>query len=161
MFVLLSRIITPWEKGTSDLLFVMYKRTLGWVVMACMTLVVAGLLASCKTDKGPQEGEVAAQTAKIYYDQLLKGQYEQYFEGKDQPKKVPESYRKQMIALYKVYISRQDSLHQGIDSVTINDAKYSAKNKTANVFLTLHFGDATQEEVLVPMVRKNGTWYMR
>lgn len=130
-------------------------------LVVSLSLAVIGALVSCKEKKGPQEGEIAARTAKIYYDHLLKGQYEQFLEGKNLPNKVPENYRKQMIEVYKVFVSRQDSLHQGVDSVTINDAKYSAKHQTANVFLTLHFGDATHEEVLVPMVRKQGTWYMR
>lgn len=131
------------------------------LVVACLSVVMIGGLLSCRGKEGPQPSEIAAHTAKSYYDHLLKGEYGQFLEGKSLPNKVPESYRKQMIEVYKVYISRQDSLHKGIDSVTINDAKYSAKHKTANVFLTLHFGDATHEEVLVPMIQKRGTWYMR
>ncbi len=130
-------------------------------VVACLSLVVMGGLLSCTGKKEPQQSEIAARTAKIYYNHLLKGEYEQFLEGRFSPQNTPASYRKQMIEVYKTFVSRQDSLHKGIDSVTINDAKYSAKHKTANVFLTLHFGDATHEEVLVPMILKQGTWYMR
>ena len=116
-------------------------------------LALSLLLGSC-SDK-PQEtvnqGELAARTAKIYYDSLAAGRFDSFYEGKLKADTVPETYRQQMKAILK----------QFADSVRISNYQYAEKTQTANVFLTLVYGDKTQEQVVVPMVRRDSLWYMR
>lgn len=126
-------------------------------------LVLSLLLGSC-SDK-PQEtvnqGELAARTAKIYYDSLAAGRFDSFYEGKLKADTVPETYRQQMKAILKQFADNEQKRHTGIDSVRISTYQYAEKTQTANVFLTLVYGDKTQEQVVVPMVRRDSLWYMR
>ena len=126
-------------------------------------LALSLLLGSC-SDK-PQEtvnqGELAARTAKIYYDSLAAGRFDSFYEGKLKADTVPETYRQQMKAILKQFADNEQKRHKGIDSVRISTYQYAEKTQTANVFLTLVYGDKTQEQVVVPMVRRDSLWYMR
>lgn len=66
-------------------------------------LALSLLLGSC-SDK-PQEtvnqGELAARTAKIYYDSLAAGRFDSFYEGKLKADTVPETYRQQMKAILR------------------------------------------------------------
>ena len=113
-------------------------------------LALSLLLGSC-SDK-PQEtvnqGELAARTAKIYYDSLAAGRFDSFYEGK-------------LKAILRQFADNEQKRHKGIDSVRISNYEYAEKTQTANVFLTLVYGDKTQEQVVVPMVRRDSLWYMR
>ncbi len=126
-------------------------------------LALSLLLGSC-SDK-PQEtvnqGELAARTAKIYYDSLAAGRFDSFYEGKLKADTVPETYRQQMKAILRQFADNEQKRHKGIDSVRISNYQYAEKTQTANVFLTLVYGDKTQEQVVVPMVRRDSLWYMR
>ena len=66
-----------------------------------------------------------------------------------------------MKAILKQFADNEQKRHKGIDSVRISTYQYAEKTQTANVFLTLVYGDKTQEQVVVPMVRRDSLWYMR
>ena len=53
------------------------------------------------------------------------------------------------------------SAHGGIRDVRIVRAKTDSLQSYTNVFLTLCFGDSTNEEIVVPMIEKEGRWRMR
>ena len=85
-------------------------------------LALSLLLGSC-SDK-PQEtvnqGELAARTAKIYYDSLAAGRFDSFYEGKLKADTVPETYRQQMKAILKQFADKEQKRHKGIDSVRIS-----------------------------------------
>lgn len=120
------------------------------------------LIVSC-SDKpsGPTAGQIAAHAAQVYYDQLLKGDYGSFVDGRYQPNSMPESYRQQLIANAKMYVDQQNKEHKGIKSVKVSAATADTAKHVANAFLTFSFGDNTKEEVVVPMIESNGTWLMR
>ena len=80
-------------------------------------LALSLLLGSC-SDK-PQEtvnlGELAARTAKIYYDSLAAGRFDSFYEGKLKADTVPETYRQQMKAILKQFADNEQKRHKGID----------------------------------------------
>lgn len=128
---------------------------------ACL-LTLASLLSACG-DKTAEvnQGELAARTAKIYYDSLAAGHTATFYEGKLKPDTVPESYRRQMMALLQQHTSDEQERHKGIDSVRVSRYQYDDKTQTADVFLTLVYGDRTQEEIVVPMIKRDSLWLMR
>lgn len=128
---------------------------------ACL-LSLALLLGACgdKTTEVNQ-GELAARTAKIYYDSLAAGHTEAFYQGKLKPDTVPESYRRQLMALLKQHTCDEQKRHKGIDSVRISRYQYDDKTQTADVFLTLVYGDHTQEQIVVPMIKRDSLWLMR
>ena len=87
--------------------------------------------------------------------------FDSFYEGKLKADTVPETYRQQMKAILRQFADNEQKRHKGIDSVRISNYQYAEKTQTANVFLTLVYGDKTQEQVVVPMVRRDSLWYMR
>ena len=126
-------------------------------------LLTLALLPSACGDKPAEanQGELAARTAKIYYDSLAAGHTEAFYQGKLKPDTVPESYRRQMIALLQQHTSDEHERHKGIDSVRVSRYQYDDKTQTADVFLTLVYGNRTQEEIVVPMIKRDSLWLMR
>ena len=74
---------------------------------------------------------------------------------------LPPHYREQLLVNAKQYILELKKLHQGINEVKIVTAKTDSVTKVTNVFLTLCFGDSVNEEIVVPMIEKNGVWKMK
>lgn len=121
------------------------------------------VLISCNGNDSEKmdQGALAANAAKLYYQDLIAGKTERFLEGVNMPDRIPEGYRKQMLTNYKQFMERQKKEHRGIDSIAISNAQFSEKDSTASVFLILHFADSTSEQIAVPMLKRKGIWYMR
>lgn len=124
-------------------------------------LFAAVLLPSCSKEKDVDHGAIAAQAAKHYYDNLISGQHELFLKGLYLPDSLPQSYKRQMLANFKVFMEQQDKKHKGIKKVSVHSGRFLAKDSSASAFLLLHYGDSTTEQVVVPMLKKHGLWYMR
>lgn len=110
----------------------------------------------------PSPEELASLAAKGYYDHLVSGEYELFLEGMDERVAMNEvDYRSQLLDSYRQYKAQQDSLHGGIREVRIVRAATDSVQKYTNVFLMLCFGDSTNEEIVVPMVERHGSWRMK
>ena len=117
------------------------------------------LVAACG---GPSREELASLAAKGYYEHLIHGEYEQFYEGMDQRElSGEESYRSQMLDNLRQFMARQDQEHRGVLEVRVSNVTTDTVQQLTNVFLVLCFGDSTNEEVVVPMVERNGAWRMK
>jgi len=131
-------------------------------VSLSILIAVALLLAACgEKKKNVDQGKLAAKAAKHYYEQLLKGDYEAFLNNENRTNNLPDNYRKQLLLNLKQFVAQQDSVHHGIDSITLGASHFSAKNNTASVFLLFCYGDKTTEQVVVPMVKERGKWILR
>lgn len=119
------------------------------------------MVASCGKSEKTDDGMIAAHAAKLYYENLIRGKGEQFLDGTDMPDTIPDDYRRQLLKNFEQFCVRQKEEHKGIDSVSINHAEFFEKDSTASVFLLLHFGDSTTEQIVVPMLKKKGLWIMR
>lgn len=135
--------------------------------MRLRVLGVIGLsaLAGCVS---PTSEQMASLAAKGYYEHLIRGEYESFLEGVDVPDypAVHEeaglpSYYDQLLDNYRQFMAQQQSAHGGIREVRIVRAKMDSIQHYTNVFLTLCFGDSTNEEIVVPMVNRGGRWCMK
>ena len=117
------------------------------------------LLTACSENPTPEEQ--AMRTAKAYYDDLLAGRYDRFLMGRAGTEGIPEGYREQLMDSYKQFMAEQREKHGGIRSVAVNNAVVDSAQHLIQVFLILRFGDATQEEIVVPMVEKNGEWKIK
>lgn len=135
--------------------------------MRLRILGVIGLLAlaGCVS---PTSEQMASLAAKGYYEHLIRGEYESFLEGVDVPDypAVHEeaglpSYYDQLLDNYRQFMAQQQSAHGGIREVRIVRAKMDSIQHYTNVFLTLCFGDSTNEEIVVPMVNRGGRWCMK
>ena len=130
------------------------------------------LLSSCSNDGPTNHADLAAETAKAYYNQLINGDIASFVDGSVMHVEVVPTYREQLETNMKMFIGQQERAHKGIKSVkkvkgTLtcptdeNGEPKDTSKLTANAFLIFNYGDNTSEEVVVPMVRVNGTWMMR
>ncbi len=122
--------------------------------------LVFGIWQSCSSKEQTPE-ELASQAAKSYYDCLLAGNYEGFLAGKADMDSVPTDYRTQLLAAYEQYKHELDQSHGGVDSVIVSNARRDSSLQLIQAFLLLHFQDSTKEEIIVPMVQRNGVWKMR
>ena len=119
-------------------------------------LVVLGACGSATKE------ELASLAAKGYYNHLIHGEYEQFYEGMDQREFTSEAdYRSQMLDNLRQFMARQEKEHRGILEVRVSNATTDTVQQFTNVFLVLCFGDSTNEEIVVPMVERNGAWRMK
>ena len=126
----------------------------------------AALLVACGS--GPSREELASLAAKGYYDHLIHGEYEQFYEGLDH-RTLPDgtalsdddAYRSQMLDNLRQFMAQQEQAHRGVLEVRVSNATTDTVQQLTNVFLVLCFADSTNEEVVVPMVERNGAWRMK
>lgn len=103
----------------------------------------------------------AAEAAKGYYSSLVEGRYTDYVNGFSNAEGLPPSYVEQLVVNAKQFMAQQKEEHGGIKEVrTVSSRVDSLQGKT-DVFLLFCYADSTQEEVVVPMVERNGVWMMK
>ena len=128
-------------------------------------IVLLAVLAACGS---ATKEELASLAAKGYYDHLIHGEYEQFYEGMDQ-RTLPDGttlsdeavYRSQMLDNLRQFMARQAQEHRGVLEVRVSNATTDTVQQLTNVFLVLCFADSTNEEIVVPMVERQGTWRMK
>ena len=143
------------------------KNFLSILASIIMPLSLLVSISSCTSENIKQE-DIALQTAKAHYDQLIAGQTQSFLEGTLKGDALPEDYKEQLLLNLQMYIETQQKIHGGFseviavratcDTTTINPDSLLI---TAQSTLMLCFKDSTKEEIVVPMVRSNNTWYMQ
>ena len=123
--------------------------------------LAACLLLACGS--GTPE-EMASLAAKGYYEHLMRGEYRQFLEGKDfqalDTIGTIDRLKEHEINL-RQFMAQQEKAHHGIREVRISNAQTDTIQKVTNVFLVLCFGDSINEEIVVPMVERQGRWRMK
>ena len=122
-------------------------------------LILIVIVVACST--GVSREEQAALAAKGYYTHLVQGEYEQFVEGRLMADSLPADYRSQLIEGYKQFVAQQMEARKGIQEVSVSRAYTDSLAGYTNVLLMLCYGDSTTEEVVVPMVERNGRWMMK
>ena len=110
----------------------------------------------------PTAEEMASLAAKGYYEHLIHGEYEKFLQGKDGLNKhSEEEYWNQLRDNCHQFVHQQEQAHRGMHEIRVVNAKTDTLQNYTNVFMMLCFGDSTNEEIVVPMVERDGRWYMR
>ena len=128
-------------------------------------IVLLAVLTACGS---ATKEELASLAAKGYYDHLIHGEYEQFYEGMDQRTlsdgtalSDEAAYRSQMLDNLRQFMARQAQEHRGVLEVRVSNATTDTVQQLTNVFLVLCFADSTNEEIVVPMVERHGAWRMK
>ena len=122
-------------------------------------LILIVIVVACST--GVSREEQAALAAKGYYTHLVQGEYEQFVEGRFMADSLPADYRSQLIEGYKQFVAQQMEARKGIQEVSVSRAYTDSLAGYTSVLLMLCYGDSTTEEVVVPMVERDGRWMMK
>ena len=120
-------------------------------------LVVLVIVAACSS---PTKEELASLAAKGYYQHLIDGDYDHFLEGREFADSMPADYRSQLIDGYSQFMAQQQA-RGGIREVRISRAFTDSTQQYTSVLLMLCYGDSTTEEVVVPMVERDGRWMMK
>ena len=131
----------------------------GWLV--CLAGLVSLVILGAACGNGPSKEELAGLAAKGYYQHLVAGEYEQFVEGRFMADSLPADYRSQLIEGYKQFVAQQMEARKGIQEVSVSRAYTDSLAGYTNVLLMLCYGDSTTEEVVVPMVERDGRWMMK
>ena len=111
---------------------------------------------------GVSKEELASLAAKGYYEHLIHGEYEHFLEGKDGlDSNIDKEYWDQLLGNCHQFSRQQENSHRGVREVRVVTAKTDTVQKYTNVFIVLCFGDSTNEEIVVPMVERDGRWLMK
>ena len=134
----------------------------GWLgKLAFLAGLVSLVILGAACGNGPSKEELAGLAAKGYYQHLVQGEYEQFVEGRFMADSLPADYRSQLIEGYKQFVAQQLEARKGIQEVSVSRAYTDSLAGYTNVLLMLCYGDSTTEEVVVPMVERNGRWMMK
>ena len=128
-----------------------------------MKYLLAFLLAFllCMACANPSPEELASMAAKGYYMHLVNGEYEAFLEGKIGTDSLPDDYREQMLTCYRQFMAQQNQDHHGILDIRVANVTTDTALNYTNVFLVLCYGDSVNEQIVVPMVERNGSWRMK
>ena len=120
-------------------------------------------IISCGHTASPEERamKAASEAAEKSYERLLTGRYDEFLQGRAGADSLPDDYREQLIMAYKQYMNTQQESHGGISSFKVSNAKIDSTLNLIQVFLMLSYGDQTQEEIVVPMIERDGVWKMK
>ena len=124
-------------------------------------LVLLVFLAQWAACSSPTREELASLAAKGYYQHLIEGDFDHFLEGRVMADSLPDDYRSQLIDGYSQFLAQQVKARGGINEVRISRAFTDSSQQYTSVLLMLCYGDSTSEEVVVPMVERNGRWMMK
>ena len=127
------------------------------IVGAALLTIHYSIFTSCSS---PTKEELASLAAKGYYQHLIEGDYDHFLEGRELADSLPDDYRSQLIDGYHQFMAQQQS-RGGINEVRISRAYTDSTQHYTSVMLLLCYGDSTTEEVIVPMVERDGRWMMK
>ena len=123
-----------------------------------LLLMAIGLVA-CGGAESPEEAAMKA--AEEYYNGLKDGDYEAFLAGRADMEGMPASFNEQLLVAYKQFVRQQEEAHVGIASFTASRAQMDSALQMIQVFLMVNYADSTQEEIVVPMVERQGEWKMK
>jgi hypothetical protein len=124
-------------------------------------LVLLVSLAQWAACSSPTREELASLAAKGYYQHLIEGDFDHFLEGRVMADSLPDDYRSQLIDGYSQFLAQQVKARGGINEVRISRAYTDSTQQYTSVLLMLCYGDSTSEEVVVPMVERDGRWMMK
>jgi hypothetical protein len=132
-----------------------------------------GLLSLCCwvscSSQTPEEQ--AAQAALSYYQRLMEGYPDGLQAAKSDNDSLPADYREQRQKIFQQYAHDIEQKHGGLQAVSLSQnaarrdsfriAGDDQWQQVVYAFLLLQFRDSTQEEIVVPMVQREGEWVLK
>jgi ssDNA-specific exonuclease RecJ len=129
--------------------------------MAKVSFAFLFLLLFWQCGKQLSPEEAAMEAAQKCYQQLFAGDYDSFLAGRADADSLPAGYREQLLTCYKQFRTQQENAHGSMRSITANRAEADTLQKMIEVFLTLSFADSLKEEIVVPMISRDGEWKMK
>lgn len=124
----------------------------------CCMLLLTVMLFACKSDHDELTHESVRRAAQQYYTLLAQGDVAQFVDGMADTDSLPEAYRSQLNDMVAQFARQQEKRGGIVRAVATADSLYES---SAYVFLDLHYGDSTVEQIGVTMVMQGDKWKMK
>lgn len=131
--------------------------------LALMVAVI--LLSSCRHGENPDH-ERSRKAAEKAYQLLINGKYDDFVQQIYYADSLTDTYRRQLADRMAEYMQTESDRRGGIVSaIATYDTLFNTSDSLfplqAHVFLELTFGDGSQHEVGVPMVKVGKHWRLQ
>jgi pyruvate-formate lyase len=122
------------------------------IVTYIVALTAIAVVLSC----GKKRDNSAALAAEKYMNYMVSGQAEKYVSARSDYDSLPDNYRNQLVTMVKQYIQYEQKERGGIKTVSV--ISDTIDGNTANVLLSVHYGNGNTEELLFPLIKRKNTW---
>lgn len=122
------------------------------IVTYIVVLTAIAVVLSC----GKKRDNSAALAAEKYMNYMLSGQAEKYVSARSDYDSLPDNYRNQLVTMVKQYVEYEQKERGGIKTVSV--ISDTIDGNTANVLLSVHYGNGNTEELLFPLIKRKNTW---
>jgi pyruvate-formate lyase len=122
------------------------------IVTYIVALTAIAVVLSC----GKKRDNSAALAAEKYMNYMVSGQAEKYVSARSDYDSLPDNYRNQLVTMVKQYIQYEQKERGGIKTVSV--ISDTIDGNTANVLLSVHYGNGNTEELLFPLIKRKNAW---
>lgn len=127
----------------------------------CIAFAIAAVVMMAACSRTVDQEQLVANTALLYCQYLIDGKYDDFVAGIDQRVQPAAGYTEQLRDNAKMFVAAQAKTRGGLVGIDVAGAEVSPKEHTAAAFILLHYADSTMEQVVLPMVERDGVWLMR
>lgn len=127
----------------------------------CTVFLTVLCFCACTSKPELPPEEQAAAVAKSSYEALYDGHPELFLDARLDADKIPQDYRNLLLEAYRLHAKQIDEQHKGVSSIDFSRATMDTALNVLQVFLVFNYGDASKEEVVVPMVKHDDKWLMK
>jgi len=129
--------------------------------VALLALLLAGFIAvGCRPAVSREEQAMQA-AVDIYHD-LLQGRYDNVVAQRADYDHFPKAFRGELTeAVAQSHHRMEHTDHGRISVVKPGHANFDSVGQQMMVFLIIEYADSVAEEILVPMVERDGQWLLK
>ena len=128
---------------------------------AAYFLLTLMLVLSCSEgrDLSDFSSDGARAAAEYFYELLAKGQSQAYVDNMQESASMDTAKYSQFVDLMEQFLHEEKELRGGILSARAE--RDTMVDTISMVYLNVHFGDSTREEIMLPVVYTRGRWWIR
>lgn len=122
---------------------------------------MALVYTACSKDAAPSTQKLATEVAQESYEALYNGKYEDFLKARANYDEMPQSYRDALTTSYRQHVAEVRKNHEGVTSVEAIRTENDTALGVMQVFMTVTYGDQSQEEIVVPLVKVDDEWKLK
>ena len=129
---------------------------------AAYFLLTLMLVLSCSEggrDLSQFSSDGARSAAEYFYELLANGQSQAYVDNMQESASMDTAKYSQFVDLMEQFLHEEKELRGGILSARAE--RDTMVDTVSMVYLNVHFGDSTREEIMLPVVYTRGRWWIR
>lgn len=124
--------------------------------LLCIMFVLS---CSGSRDLSDFSSDGARSAAEYFYELLAKGHSQAYVDNMQESASMDTAKYGQFVDLMEQFLHEEKELRGGILSAKAE--RDTMVDTISMVYLNVHFGDSTREEIMLPVVYTRGRWWIR